>query len=192
METRQDKPSTLSTIIQLANPVFIVLAVVVPNAALGVAMAVDSLKLLDFVHIMNGALWTGIDLFMGFVIAPVLRRTEPSQRAAVFKHLIPKMTILMPMISGVTLISGVLLAQRLGMLALAGPWMVAALVISAMLVGLGFGLLLPNEIRIFKQLVSETPDVDRIVRLGMQNTKLSGIQGLLQLAIIFVMANLRF
>jgi len=117
---------------------------------------------------------------------------EPRQRAEVFKRLIPKITFLMPMLSSVTIISGVLLAQRLDILTLDSPWIMAALIITAILVIQGFGVLLPNEIRIFKQLVSPIPDVDRIVKLGMQNARLAGIQGLLQLAIIFVMANLRF
>lgn|SRR3972149_3245443 len=192
MEAQPLRPSTFSTIVQLGNPVFIVLAIVLPNAALGVAMAMESLALLNYVHIMTGALWTGIDLFMGFVIGPVLGAMDPRQRAEVFKHLIPKMTFLMPMLSGVTIFAGVQLAQRLGLLTFASPWIVAALIITAILVVQGFGLLLPNEIRIFKQLVSRTPDVDRIVRLGMQNARLAGFQGVFQLAIIFVMANLRF
>ena len=66
------------------------------------------------------------------------------------------------------------------------------LIITAVLIVQGFGFLLPNEVRIFKQLISPTPDVDKIVKLGMQNARLAGIQGLFQLAIIFVMANLRF
>ena len=32
-----------------------------------------SLWFLNFVHVMTGVLWTGIDLFMGFVIGPILR-----------------------------------------------------------------------------------------------------------------------
>ena len=156
------RPGTFSVILQLGNPVFIVVAIVLPNAALGAAMASGSLMLLHYVHIMDGALWTGIDLFMGFVVGPVLGKIAPPQRAEVFKRLIPKMTFLMPMLSGVTIVAGVTLANRLG------------------------------EIRIFKQLVSAASDVDRIVALGMQNARLAGIQGLLQLAIIFVMSNLRF
>jgi hypothetical protein len=155
-------------------------------------MALGSLMLLNYVHIMTGALWTGIDLFMGIAVGPVLGAMEPRQRAEVFKRLIPKITFLMPMLSSVTIISGVLLAQRLDILTLDSPWIMAALIITAILVIQGFGVLLPNEIRIFKQLVSPIPDVDRIVKLGMQNARLAGIQGLLQLAIIFVMANLRF
>jgi hypothetical protein len=42
--------------------------------AMTAAILGSSLWLLDFVHVMTGALWTGIDLFMGFVIGPILRR----------------------------------------------------------------------------------------------------------------------
>ena len=192
MEIREQRSRAFSVIVQLGNPVFIISAIVLPNAALAVAMALGSLMLLNYVHIMTGALWTGIDLFMGIAVGPVLGAMEPRQRAEVFKRLIPKITFLMPMLSSVTIISGVLLAQRLDILTLDSPWIMAALIITAILVIQGLGVLLPNEIRIFKQLVSPIPDVDRIVKLGMQNARLAGIQGLLQLAIIFVMANLRF
>ena len=192
MNIRAQRPSTFSAILQLGGPVFVVLAIVLPNVALGVAMALDSLAWLNYVHVMAGALWTGADLFMGVVIGPVMRTTEPRQRADFFKRLIPKMTFLMPMLATVTIIGGIVLAQRIGMLTAENPWMVGAWAISAGLIILGFGVLLPNEIRIFKQLISPTPDVDRIGKLGMQNAKLAGIQGLLQVVIIFVMANLRF
>jgi hypothetical protein len=78
MEIQEQRPGTISAIIQLGNPVFIILAVVLPNAALGVAMAIGSLMLLNYVHIMTGALWTGIDLFMGFVIGPLSYPKIPS------------------------------------------------------------------------------------------------------------------
>ena len=192
MKIRAQRPSTLSAIFQLGGPVFVVLAIVLPNVALGVAMALDSVAWLNYVHVMAGALWTGADLFMGVVIGPVMRTTEPRQRADFFKRLIPKMTFLMPMLATVTIIGGIVLAQRIGKLTAENPWMVGAWVITVGLIILGFGVLLPNEIRIFKQLISPTPDVDRIGKLGMQNAKLAGIQGLLQVVIIFVMANLRF
>lgn len=192
MEIREQRVGTISTIVQLGNPVFIIVSIVLPNAALSMAMMLGSLMLLNYVHIMTGALWTGIDLFMGFVIGPLLGSMEPQQRAEVFKRLIPKMTFLMPMLSGVTIIAGVQLTKQLGMWNFDSPWIIAAIIITIVLIVQGFGFLLPNEVRIFKQLISPTPDVNKIVRLGMQNARLAGIQGLFQLAIIFVMANLRF
>ncbi|HEY4774373.1 MAG TPA: hypothetical protein VIH40_06095 [Xanthobacteraceae bacterium] len=186
------RKSTVAIIVDLGNPVFILLAVVLPNAALAAAMASGSLTLLNFVHVMAGVLWTGIDLFLGFVLGPALRAMEPAQRAQVFKRLIPRTTFLLPMLAGVTIMAGLELAQRLGLLTFDSIWTMAALVITAALVVQGFGMLLPNDIRIFKELISATPNVDKIVRLGTLNLRLAASQGLCQLAIVYVMANLRF
>ena len=191
MQNTQTKNSSFSNIIELANPIFIIIVVCLPIGALIYAMNFGSLKFLNYVHIMTGVLWTGIDLFMGTVIGPVLGGMEPKDRANVFKRLIPKMTFLMPVLAAVATTSGIQLAQRLGW-SLTDPWVLTALIIAGMLVIQGFGLLLPNEIRIFRQLLSETPDTDRIARLGMINAKLAGLQGAFQVAIIVVMVNIRF
>ncbi len=50
---------------------------------------------------------------------------------------------------------------------------------------------MPNEIQIFRQLLSDKPGTDRISKLGMRNARLGGVQGVLQLAIIFIMASIR-
>ncbi len=43
-------------------------------AAMIAAIVAGNLWLLDFVHVLSSLLWTGIDLFMGFVLGPILRR----------------------------------------------------------------------------------------------------------------------
>ena len=45
---------------------------------------------LNFVHVMCGVLWTGIDLFMGFVVGPILRRVEMPVRREIIIRLVPK------------------------------------------------------------------------------------------------------
>ncbi len=181
----------ISRIIQLANPVFVILAVFVPIGALVYAANIGPLVSLNYVHILIGGLWTGIDLFMGFVLGPVMGGLEPREKAAVFKRLIPRMTFLMPVLAGVTTTAGFILTSRLGY-SLTSPKILAAITITAILTIQGFGFLLPNEIRIFRQILSEKPDIDKIARLGMLNAKLGGVQGIFQLAIIFVMAAIRF
>ncbi len=199
MDNRQARPSTVSVIIESANPIFILVAVLLPIGALVYALNFGTVTILNFVHIMTGALWTGIDLFMGFVLGPVLGAMDPKSRADVFRRLIPKMTFLMPVLAAVTITAGMQLAERLGLISfsdllgsLSNPWLLAAAIVAAILTVQGFGIMLPNEIRVFKQLLSETPDIEKISRLGMRNARLGGIQGLLQLAIIFIMANIRF
>ncbi len=56
----------------------------------------------------------------------------------------------------------------------------------------GFGFLLPNEVLVYLEMISEDPDKERIGRLGLRNAKLSGVQGFFQLAIIVLMVYLRW
>ncbi len=185
------RPGVLSGIIQTANPVFIALSIGVPVGSLIYAMGSESLRPLNYVHVMAGTLWTGIDIYLGFVLGPTLGRLDPAERVAVFRRLMPRMTFLMPVLVGVTFTSAFELTNRIGV-----PFnslvIIAALVVAGILGIQGLGILLPNEVRIFKQLLSDKPDTGRIERLGMQNARLAGVQGLFQLVIIFIMASLRF
>ncbi len=191
MQNAQAKNGVFSNIIQLANPIFIIIAICLPIGGLIYAMNFGSLKFLNYVHILTGVLWTGIDLFMGIVLGPVLGGMDPPDRAKVFKRLVPKMTFLMPVLAAVATTSGIQLAQTLGW-SLTDPWVLTALIITGILALQGFGLLLPNEIRIFRQLLSDEPDIERVARLGMINAKLAGLQGAFQIAILVVMVNIRF
>ena len=50
-----------------------ILTLAVPVVALIVALLSGSLLLLNYVHVLTGGTWTGIDLFMGLVMSRVLR-----------------------------------------------------------------------------------------------------------------------
>lgn len=69
---------------------------------------------------------------------------------------------------------------------------VAALGIVVVLTVLGFGVLLPGEVRIYRQLVSADPDTELVATIGMRNAKLSAVQGVFQLAIIALMVGMRW
>ncbi len=84
--------ATLKRIIRMANPVFVLVVVIVPIGAFLYAYLFGPLVNLNYVHIITGAAWTGIDLFMGFVLGPVMGGMEPQNRVAVFTRLMPKMT----------------------------------------------------------------------------------------------------
>ena len=192
MSNQPGKPNALWQIIKIANPYFVLLAIVIPIGALIIALNRPTLTPLNYVHVMTGALWTGIDLFMGLILGPVLGGVGPAERANVFKRLTPKMTFFMPVMAGVTTTAGIYLAQRMGIWSLTSPKIIASLIVVTILTVQGLGILLPNEIRILRQLLSAKPDIEKIGKLGMRNARLGGIQGILQLSIILVMALIRF
>lgn len=197
---------------------------------------------------MAGVLWTGIDLFMGLVLGPVLGGLGEEARAAVFRRFTPKMTFLVPSLAIVTIVGGVTLATRIGAFPHADPWIaltstamvvpdllligrqfrafrdrrwlavaalagvghaawlvdalpgfamtapeiVAAPVVAGLLSVIGFGVLLPGEVRRYLETVSDDPDAGLIGRIGMRNARLAAVQGVLQLVIVLVMGHVRY
>ncbi|NIB99996.1 hypothetical protein [Halobacterium sp. R2-5] len=72
------------------------------------------------------------------------------------------------------------------------PVFVVALAIVAVLNVLGFGVLMPGEVRMYKQMTSENPDSQVIADIGMRNAKLGGVQGAFQLAVVATMVYIRW
>ncbi len=72
------------------------------------------------------------------------------------------------------------------------PLILLALAIVTVLSVLGFGVLMPGEVKIYLEMVSADPDPAVIRQIGMRNAKLSGLQGFFQLAIIVVMVWIRW
>jgi len=167
-------------------------------AAAAIALAVmtfailgSSLWLLDFVHVMSGALWTGIDLFMGFVIGPVIRRVSLDTRRAMIAGIIPRTLVLMPTLSAITSTSGWFLAQRLGFLDLGYPqfwWVIAALGIVSVLTVQGLGYLLPMNLKLYFEIQKPAPDPEKLKRWMRTYVRVVAVQGVMQIAIILVMA----
>ncbi|HZP78265.1 MAG TPA: hypothetical protein VFB45_19130 [Pseudolabrys sp.] len=146
---------------------------------------------LNFVHVMAGGLWTGIDLFMGFVIGPVLRMLPLEARRAVIGGIIPRTLVLMPTLSIITSTAGWFLAVRMGFLDVDYPqfiWVIAALAIVAVLTVQGLGYLLPTNLRIYFELQKPQPDTEKIGRWMRTYVRVVAIQGSMQIAIIVVMA----
>lgn len=162
-------------------------------AVLLVALAIHNLPLLDYTHVLSGALWTGADLFLGFIIGPVMRRLEPPQRRAVIQYLVPRTLLYMPVVAFTTGTAGWFLANWMGLLDETNPlrpWVFVALAIVLILTAVGLGVLLPNNLRIYRELQREQPDIARITRINRTNLMLAGVQGTFQVIIIMVMAHL--
>ncbi len=71
---------------------FVAVAIVV----LVVGIALNELWGLIFLHVAAGAAWTIIDLFLGFVIGPILGRLSIPARIELTTRLMPKMVLIMP------------------------------------------------------------------------------------------------
>jgi hypothetical protein len=173
--------------LDLTNLIWCGLAIAMTFAAVGFGNA----WLLNFIHVMSGVLWTGIDLFMGFVIGPIIRGLPFEARRAVILRLMPKTLFLLPTLSIMTTTAGYFHAKQLGLLAVGWPeygWVAAALIIVAILTVQGLGLLLPTNLLVYLEMRKAEPDGQRIGRLMRRYVYAVAFQGSLQVAIIVVMA----
>jgi hypothetical protein len=147
--------------------------------------------LMNFVHVFSGVLWTGIDLFMGFIVGPVLRRVPISARREVLLRLVPRTLFLMPTLAILTGTTGWYLAVDLGYLQVQWPefaWVAAALALLGFLTVQGTGYLLPTNLRVCFELAKPNPDAAKIARLMKSFFFVVAMQGAMQVMMIVIMA----
>jgi len=146
---------------------------------------------LNFVHVICGVLWTGIDLFMGFIVGPILKRIDITARRAVIVRLVPKTLFLMPTLSIITGTSGWFLARDLGFLDLPWPqfgWVAAALTLVTLMTIQGTGYLLPTNLRVCLELRKPNADTEKIGRMMRAFFFAVACQGIMQVLTIVIMA----
>lgn len=163
-------------------------------AVMVAAILADNLWFLDYVHVFSSLLWTGIDLFMGFVLGPILRRVDVSVRREIMRRLTPRTLFLMPTVSIISGTSGWFLALKLGYSALDWPaygWMAAALVLVALMTIQGLCFLTPVNVFVCMELQKASPNMTRIAAWMQRYFYVVATQGIMQVAIIVVMTRFR-
>jgi hypothetical protein len=145
---------------------------------------------LDFCHVVGGGLWTAIDLFVGFVVGPILGRLPIQARAEFSARFMPKMVLIMPTVVLMTLAAGLQLALKLGDLAPSNPnhgWLIASFVVVGVMAVIALGVLEPANIAVLFEMRKPQPDGEVIGRLMQRFVYTAGITGLMQIATLIIM-----
>ena len=154
------------------------------------SIAADSRWALDFYHVAGGGLWTGIDLFVGLVIGPILGRLSIPARAEFSAKFMPKMVIIMPTLVVMTLASGFQLAVDTGNMNPASAnhvWLVASYIVVGVMATIALGLLEPANIAVLFEMRKLRPDDTVIARLMRRFVYTAGVTGLMQVATLIIM-----
>jgi hypothetical protein len=148
---------------------------------------------LTFLHVAGGGLWTGVDLFMGFVIGPTMRRMPVPARIELTSRLMPKMLLLLPTLVTMTLASGFQLARNYGFLYTEYPrhtWVVVSMVVVAIMAVTALGLLQPANIAVLFELRKPQPSPAIIGSLMSRFVYATAIIGTMQVATLIIMTRL--
>ena len=176
-------------IVPLAGIPFVVAALV----GLVVALAINKLWALDFFHVVSGALWTGIDLFLGFIIGPVLGRMSIPSRVEFSRRFMPKMVLLMPTLVITTMAAGWQLARHVGNLSATYPehgWIVASFVVVGVMAIVALGILEPANLAVLFELRKPVPNGALIGKLMRRFIYTAGVTGAMQVATLVIMTKL--
>jgi hypothetical protein len=154
------------------------------------AIAGNWLWALVFCHVVGGALWTAIDLFVGLIVGPILGRLSIPARAEFTARFMPKMVLLMPTLVLMTLAAGFQLALREGNLAVSSPnhvWLIVSFCVVGVMAVIALGVLEPANIAVLVEMRKQVPDGEVIGLLMKRFVYTAGITGLMQVATLIIM-----
>jgi hypothetical protein len=157
------------------------------------AIAANKLWPLAFFHFVGGAAWTVIDLFLGFVLGPILGSLSIPARIEFTTKLMPKMVLIMPTVVTATLAAGWQLSTHLGTNLTANPlhgWTVASYIVVGIMAVIALGLLEPANIAVLVELKKPRPNPEVIEKLMKRFIYTAGATGLMQIATLVIMAKL--
>lgn len=145
---------------------------------------------LIFSHVVGGALWTSIDLFVGLIVGPILGRLSIPARAEFSSRFMPKMVIIMPTVVGMNLASGFQVARLYGNLSTHSPnhpWLIASFIVVGVMVVVALGVLEPANIAVLFEMNKPVPNGERIHRLMQRFVYSAGVLGVMQVATFIIM-----
>jgi hypothetical protein len=185
---RLDKEAPVEILPVAALPV---VAVIV--AALIAAIGTNSKWALDFFHVAGGGIWTALDLFLGFILGPILGRLSVPARVELTKRLMPKLVLIIPVLVTMTLAAGFQLARYNGMLDTAfarHAWVVASFAVVGVMAVIAIGLLEPANIAVLFELRKAQPNPAVIEKLMRRFIFTAGITGAMQIGTLIIMTRL--
>jgi hypothetical protein len=162
---------------------------------IGLIAAVASNKLwpVEFFHVAFGAIWTAFDLFLGFVLGPILGRLSIPARIEMTTRLMPKMLLIMPTVVICTLVAGWQLGRFLGPIYDGAPHhdlIVASYVIVGIMAIVALSILEPANVAVLIELKKPRPNPAVIEHLMKRFIYTAGITGALQVATLVIMTRI--
>ncbi len=160
----------------------------VPPVILVVIIYSGNFYFLEYFHVVSGSAWTGMDLVMGLFFSFIMSGLPNDQKLEISRRLTPTMLFFMPSISTTAVTAGIYLALAMH-ISFASPYFMAVAIIALVLTIQGLVIFLPNELRVYLEILGGSRDRAKIVRLTMLNIRISAIQLVLQIVIILFMAH---
>lgn len=163
-----------------------IIALVIPPLAFIIAYISGSMIFLDYIHVLIGAVWTGVDVFLGLLFSNVIRTIGPETRKNIGMRMIPMTLFFVPSASIITPLAGYILTLRAGIFSFTTPLFIAIIITGTILVSIGFLTVVPYSYGIARNISNGHWDLDIISR----NMKIISMGALLQLVFQVIIISL--
>lgn len=163
------------------------ISVIIPIIASIIAVLIPGILVLDYVHVLFGAIWTGSDVFLGLIFLIVLSGMENQIRSDIAKRLLPMTLFFIPIMTILTPVLGYALSIRENIFTF--NFLFTAIITISILLGLlTFVWILPSSYKIYHGFTNGKVDVNRNASLLMIIAKVATFQMILQIVIMSLMA----
>ncbi len=167
---------TIGTIIVIILLLFFAFSVLVKN-----------ILILDYCHVLLGAMWTGSDVFLGLIFFIVLSGMNDKIKSNISMRIIPMTLYFIPTISVITPLSGFILSLQDNIFSIT-PLFIIILIIAFILAILSLGLILPFSFTIYGEFKKVDNNEKLIAKKLMGIIKVALVQVIFQIGIISLMA----
>ncbi len=166
-----------------------IISFMVPFIAFIMAISTPGILVLDYIHVLLGALWTGVDVFLGLIFLIVLSGMENDIKSDIAFKLIPMTLFFVPTVSILTPLLGFILSLRENIFTL-NYIFILIIIISIILVLLTFLIIVPASYKIYSGFKNNNANESSNGNSLMLIAKTATVQMVLQVAIISLMAYL--
>ncbi|MGP6207697.1 hypothetical protein ACNF42_06710 [Cuniculiplasma sp. SKW3] len=125
------------------------ISVLIPLIAFVISLVIPNILALDYVHVLLAAIWTGTDVFLGFIFFIVISGMDEEIRYRIAVRLLPMTMFFIPAVSLIVPTAGYALAVREGIFTLDALF-ISILAISGILIILSYVFILGNSLFIYR------------------------------------------
>jgi len=165
-----------------------ILSVVVPLLAFIIAVGLGNILIIDYLHVLLGAVWIGVDVFLGLLFVSVTKTIDDLSRAHIAERMTPMTLFFIPTASVITPLLGYILSVKEGIFSFTSELFISIIALGFVIVVISFAFILPYSYDLLRATGAESRNYGRIFRRINQISEFALIQLAFQVALISLMA----
>lgn len=177
-----------SNSVPLKNRLSYVLPVAVPLLAFVIAVSLGNLLIIDYIHVLIGAVWIGTDLFLGLLFASVTKTIDDLSKAHIAERMMPMTLFFIPTASIITPLLGYILSVKEGIFSFTSELFIIIIALTFLIVVISFAFIVPYSYDILKATRWESKNFGMISKRINRISLFALVQLAFQIALVSLMA----